>query len=944
MITKKRGQVTIFIIMGMILLIGAAVIMYITSLQQEETKAQTEITTVEIPTWAQPVNNYVEGCIQTIAIEGFKKLGERGGYIDLNDDELSGRSFNIDDDPTESDAVKLSKNDPAPVAYWWYLETENNCADCNMDSMIPTVEEIEEQMNRYIERKLVGCINDFAIFKEQGFEFNIGEVKTDTSIEYDDIDLFVNYPTEIKKQGSETSIEDFHIELDLKLREILELAFLLTLDQINNQVQEDILLHLINLYSGVDSDKIPPIFDIDYEKTTATWELDDVNERIRKYILGSNIPLIQVDKTRDATHLTNNDPLTQGAYDIMYLDFLSTDYQDLEYPNLKVNFFFNPLWDIYLYITPISGTTLSPKTDVTEYPLGILPSKNTNYYSFFYDISYPVIVTIRDDYSLTKYGELGYTFRFALEGNIRDNKDLLQWNQGEGTIGEVTYENVEISWTLTNQSPGNCTESNNQYTCSIDGAQYSDIAACIQNCYEQTTISSEDDENQYVQSLFCNPNQRISKNITVKVSDEDKNPVEDASVSYKCGNYRSCSIGPTDENGVYIGKFPMCMGDGFLTVEKSGYLTTIKDGISIDLTHEKTIKVEMEKLKQIEVEIVYINITNLYRIHRYLTDNWGEIETTIGKIEDSIVSFECTGLGCPSDYELDEDEVNSILSDFHSAENELTNAKNTLDDIEYSYQLNETTRSKVVTPTKNIKEALESVYEFAYDLKTQPDYVDNIINRDFKGDITIDDNTLTKLEDYSTILNKELENIQFVSDYDLVTGKYLNHYRNTAEPIDEYDEVIVSIQKEKEDDYEQNIPMPSALVTYEEAGNISIVPGTYSVTITAQDEVGYIIPAENLVPSGIGDISSYAEMVDIDVPDEIDTLEDMEYTYIGGTQLNNETGEWIITDNDLENTNKVTFYVLRIDRVEYIEDIGETGKIEEYSDRYRAYIEPEFLP
>src|SRR3989338_9206870 len=69
----KKGQVTIFIVIGIILLLIIVSYVLIRNAAKEE-----EVLVAPV---AQPVKQYVESCTSSIAKEGIIIQGERGGYI-----------------------------------------------------------------------------------------------------------------------------------------------------------------------------------------------------------------------------------------------------------------------------------------------------------------------------------------------------------------------------------------------------------------------------------------------------------------------------------------------------------------------------------------------------------------------------------------------------------------------------------------------------------------------------------------------------------------------------------------------------------------------------------------------------------------------------------------------------------------------------------------------
>ncbi|MBU1946850.1 MAG: hypothetical protein KKC54_07845 [Nanoarchaeota archaeon] len=931
---KTKGQVTMFIIIGILLLLGVMSIVYIAN-RTRISQTDVEASTGNLPPFAQPVNQFVEDCIQKVSINAFEKIGEHGGYIDFDDYDIVQDTFNINtQEPTESDAVSLSPGTNSPIAYWWYMSTPNNCNDCLVDSLVPELDYIEHQINRYVNRELLVCLTNFSSFKAQNLEFATGKVNTTTTINSNDVDISINYPISITLSESRVNVNNFKVTLDLDFYHNFMLAYLIANHEVDKRFIEDTLTHLIGIYSSTpDSAKIPPISWVD-SRSAVSWNKNEVKERISKELLASNIPLLQVNNTKNAAHIKANDPIQQGVYDVMFLNFLENNF-----PNLQVDFFYNPNWPFYFNVrcSECRGNDLNPITVKTKDSIGFFPVIKTNYYEFFYDVSFPIVVIVRDTKSLKKYGKKGYSFMFALEGNIRDNKDLYLWNQGNGTIGPMDYSGVSMSIRTTNSSPVICNQTNSsdpnsKWICPLNNQEYDDMMACGSNCITEThsTISPS-----ITQSLFCNYEQRISKNITIDViNSATDSPIPSASIDYSCGNYRICPMGETSENGIYSSKFPLCIGDGYLTVEKEGYVTKIEPHVSINLDDEKQFTIKMDQISQIEPEIVFINITNLFRIRNMIYNDYESISSLMDQISNPLNNIIWTNShsAAPSD-RLTVQEANIVLNQLNIAKNRLTNAKDSIKDIEHYYQIS---RNNIVSSTRSTKTAVDSAYSFAYKLNTDPNWIGSAIGRQFTGNIQISSNVLSSLNAYSNKISKELENIQFIESSQLSDSSKLSEHRNKANSLNPAEEIIISLEKIKEDQYEQNLPVLSSMITAHETLNLSLVPGTYKVTLTSQYSEGYNISPSTLISSLP---SSILSSIISSIPQQ-----DIEYTYAGGSSLDNSSGYWIINENQIKTAKKVRFYVFRLDKAENLEDIGELGKIEEYSKRYRAYIEPEFLP
>jgi hypothetical protein len=194
------------------------------------------------------------------------------------------------------------------------------------------------------------------------------------------------------------------------------------------------------------------------------------------------------------------DTIRQSLYDQMVLPMNT----DGKYNDVAVRFDYLGWWPIYF--DSGQGGLIKPESVSTSF----LPMIGLQRYSTTYDISFPVVITIADPNALKGQG---YTFKFALEANIRNNEPMDK-----------------------------------------------DFAG-LEGVYE------------FQASLLCNPNQRNSGNISVKAVDfSTGNPLPDVQVTYTCGT-ESCTMGATDERGNLETQFPVCY-NGILSFLKQDYFAS----------------------------------------------------------------------------------------------------------------------------------------------------------------------------------------------------------------------------------------------------------------------------------------------------------------------------------------------------------------------------------
>ncbi|MBU0615396.1 MAG: hypothetical protein KJ601_04850 [Nanoarchaeota archaeon] len=183
---KSKGQLTIFIIFGFVILIAIGFLFYIRGATLVE-RAQVE----EVPLEVQPVKNFVEACLEEVAVPGIYLLGEQGGYI-----------YGYD---------QLLMTDNLQVAY--HLEYDKDVS--------PTTEFMENEISRFVKRSLPLCIDNFTGFEYLGFEH--GEIEVDTIIAEKDVVVKVYYPIKVIQQDSNTTISVFYANYPIRLSHILDI-------------------------------------------------------------------------------------------------------------------------------------------------------------------------------------------------------------------------------------------------------------------------------------------------------------------------------------------------------------------------------------------------------------------------------------------------------------------------------------------------------------------------------------------------------------------------------------------------------------------------------------------------------------------------------------------------------------------------------------------------
>ena len=500
---SRKGQISLFIIAGVIILIGFGLFFYVRSQSVKSTLPPVPVLE-EIPLQLNPVREYTQSCIESLAKEALVKVGSQGGYIDLERVGIITSAIL----PTEADGIKFSPEGDLNIPYWWYLKADNDCAkNCIFSSQQPDLQRasggasdksIESQVDIYIEENLEACLQNYQPLEDQGFVITEqGNAIVVTLIGEEEIIIFVEYPIEASLGDTTAELKQYFSVIPLDLKKIYALANEIKLAEINYNFLERHTLNLITSFASLNPDGLPPKSESTFEFGTGkTWNTFDVQKKIEQMLM-TYIPALQVPFTRDyQKRIFPGDKIKTNVY----ANEIPANFDNI-YPDLGVRFDYLGWWPIY-FNAGQGGLIRSESITAPGLPIGY------QRYATTYDISFPTLITITDP---DAFGGEGYTFMFALEGNLRNKKPLDE---------------------------------------SFDGGEGIHF---------------------FQPSLACNPNQRNSGNVTILTRDHNNNPV-DVNIAYTCGT-ETCSIGET-ENGELTAKFPVCT-NGIVSYLAQDYFASV---------------------------------------------------------------------------------------------------------------------------------------------------------------------------------------------------------------------------------------------------------------------------------------------------------------------------------------------------------------------------------
>ncbi len=393
MALKKRGQITVFIIIGLIVLLTYILLSYYKTEKIEETE-------LIIPELI-PVQQYVIECTNSLAREAIEIIGLNGGYIYFPNW--------IQNNPNSY--LKLSPIDSLKNPYWWY----------DGRNAIPPLDFIEKQIQDYTKTGMPSCIDNFSAFSHQYAIMELGKFNVIAEIGEEDITVKTIYPIEVRDKFNKTlaKLEKFPVTIPIRLKKVYKLAIEIMERENKDYFIEKKAIDLISL----DDDEIPTT-GIDIHCGKKQWESQKVENKL-KQLLQTNLPYIKIKGTtfredsRIAPYqLKDINPFSESnTYnDTYYYYHYIWDISDIPYKNMHVSFSYDPKWDIKFYARPQKGKYIQSNPQRAGKILSLFC---LHIWHFTYDIIFPVKATITDD--RTEKNE-PYSFTFAFKAQINHNQ------------------------------------------------------------------------------------------------------------------------------------------------------------------------------------------------------------------------------------------------------------------------------------------------------------------------------------------------------------------------------------------------------------------------------------------------------------------------------------------------------------------------------------------
>ena len=373
-IPSSKGQVTIFIIVGILLVLAVTLVIFV----------RKEIITFKpeeiIPTEKGKVENFITACIDQVGHDALVLVGLQGGYIEL--------PFDVVNDNTR----RLEISNDLAVPYWAYGPETN----------IPSLQQIKEQIDDYLEEHVRDCLFSMEAFQETYDLIEKSELTANTEIVQSKVIFNLHWDVEIRSKGGEiiTEVIDHLAESPIKLRNVYTVARAILEKEMETLKLEDITQDLIALeHPDV------PVAGMDLSCSKKKWEVETVKNTLLE-LVRINVHELKVKGT---DYVAFPEDLTY--YQNHYIWNIGSEFK---YPEVSVLFNFDQTYPYTFGVTPLAGNKMQSSQLGGSDMLSFLCIQT---WKFTYDMVYPVLVKVKDETT-------GYTFEIAFTVHlVRNNPE-----------------------------------------------------------------------------------------------------------------------------------------------------------------------------------------------------------------------------------------------------------------------------------------------------------------------------------------------------------------------------------------------------------------------------------------------------------------------------------------------------------------------------------------
>jgi hypothetical protein len=411
---NKNAQVTMFIIVGLIILLGA-IIGYVAFENELIFKPPEDQVTAELETQLRPFTNVVAECQERILEEGTKKLLKTGGYLDTAG--LFSTILPLGNSVSVGEQI---------IPYWHYIDDGISATE-RPQLQSDNSQSMNSQLANYVDQRLIDCM-PWSNFVE--YDITYQQPESEISFSQQQTTIVTSWPVQVQTLAGQKSYDQFTATINAPVRHLYEVADEQITQMSQARMPETNVLRMLSIYA-TGSGNIPPLYGtIGFLDSYKLWTLEPARQDVGE-VVSRTTDFMQVYGSEDMKILTGEDQVVTT----LQLDNMALSSYDVS--DTRIDYFKAP-GDVYYTVDDNPAVAIPEYMDQIPLIGGFLPPlAETN---FDHDITFPILLSVSQD---------EYELIVAYEGNIRDGEPQRgpedEEEQAESLCSAAGGSNVQFS-------------------------------------------------------------------------------------------------------------------------------------------------------------------------------------------------------------------------------------------------------------------------------------------------------------------------------------------------------------------------------------------------------------------------------------------------------------------------------------------------------------------
>ncbi len=362
---KKRGQVTIFVIIAIVLVVAVGGYFLV----------KDTFSSSGLPVAFEPVYNSFLSCLEKESELGIKILESQGGYIEPPEFEAGSEYMPF------SSRLHFAG---ASIPYWYYVSGNNI-----QKEQVPSKSSMEKQLAEFINQRISNC--DFEKYYGEGYVISFSKAEADVSIKDGSVQVSLKMPLVIEKAEEKSIINRHKISVKSNLGSLYNDA-----KRIYDYLQSTLFLENF----GVDILRnYAPVDGVEMTCAPKVWNAQEVFQKLQSAIQANTLAL----KVQDGAYKLKS---SEEKYFVM----------DIGVKN-EVYFLNSPNWSYGFEVIPIQRGAMIAKPVGNQPGMGAIGFCYVPYH-FVYSMKYPVLVQIMSGINRKQGNEIfQFPFAVVVQGN-----------------------------------------------------------------------------------------------------------------------------------------------------------------------------------------------------------------------------------------------------------------------------------------------------------------------------------------------------------------------------------------------------------------------------------------------------------------------------------------------------------------------------------------------